>query len=48
MRGEQNGKNNLVVDDAMFMRKMLKDILTQAGYDVVGEAEDGDMLLQVY
>lgn len=35
-------KTILVVDDAMFMRKMLKDILSQAGYEVVGEAEDGD------
>ncbi len=35
-------KRILVVDDALFMRKMLKDILTQAGYEVVGEAEDGD------
>ena len=35
-------KTILVVDDALFMRKMLKDILTQAGYEVVGEGEDGD------
>ncbi len=35
-------KTILVVDDALFMRKMLKDILSQAGYDVVGEAEDGE------
>ena len=35
-------KKILVVDDALFMRKMLKDILSEAGYDVVGEAEDGE------
>lgn len=35
-------KTILVVDDAMFMRKMLTDILQQEGYDVVGEAADGD------
>lgn len=35
-------KTILVVDDALFMRKMLTDILSKAGYDVVGEAEDGD------
>jgi two-component system chemotaxis response regulator CheY len=31
----------LVVDDAAFMRMMIKDILTKNGYDVVGEAENG-------
>ena len=31
----------LVVDDAAFMRMMLKDILTKGGYEVVGEAENG-------
>ena len=31
----------LVVDDASFMRMMLKDILTKNGHEVVGEAENG-------
>jgi two-component system chemotaxis response regulator CheY len=31
----------LVVDDAAFMRMMIKDILKKGGYEVVGEAEDG-------
>ena len=31
----------LVVDDAAFMRMMLKDILTKGGYEVCGEAADG-------
>ena len=31
----------MVVDDAAFMRMMLKDILTKGGFDVVGEAENG-------
>lgn len=31
----------LVVDDAAFMRMMVKDILSKNGYDVVGEAENG-------
>lgn len=35
-------KTILIVDDALFMRKMLRDILTQAGYEVVGEGEDGE------
>ncbi len=29
----------LVCDDAIFMRTMISDILSQAGFDIVGEAE---------
>lgn len=38
----------LVVDDAAFMRMMLKDILTKGGYDVVGEAADGNEAVSKY
>ncbi|HHX59594.1 MAG TPA: response regulator [Epulopiscium sp.] len=31
----------LIVDDAAFMRMMIKDILTKNDYEVVGEAENG-------
>ena len=31
----------LIVDDASFMRTMLKDILESGGYEVVGEASNG-------
>lgn len=31
----------LIVDDAAFMRMMIKDILSKNGFDVVGEAENG-------
>ena len=31
----------LVCDDAIFMRTMIGDILRQADYDVIGEAETG-------
>lgn len=41
-------KTILIVDDALFMRKMLKDILTQAGYEVTGEGEDGEDGYQKY
>ena len=34
-------KNILVVDDAAFMRMMIKDILTKNGYNVGGEAVNG-------
>ena len=38
----------LVVDDAAFMRMMLKDILTKGGYEVCGEAADGVEALAKY
>lgn len=38
----------LIVDDAAFMRMMLKDILTKNGFDVVGEAENGAMAVEKY
>ena len=41
-------KNILVVDDAAFMRMMIKDILTKNGYNVVGEAENGAEALEKY
>lgn len=31
----------LICDDAVFMRTMISDILSQAGYRVVGEADNG-------
>ncbi len=41
-------KNILLVDDAAFMRMMLKDILTKNGYNVVGEAENGAQAVEKY
>jgi two-component system chemotaxis response regulator CheY len=38
----------LVVDDAAFMRMMLKDILTKGGHEVVGEAENGKVAIERY
>lgn len=34
-------KRVLIVDDGVFFRKTLREILTAGGYDVVGEAENG-------
>ena len=31
--------NILIVDDALFMRKILGDILSEEGHKIVGEAE---------
>lgn len=41
-------KRVLVVDDAAFMRVSIKNMLTKNGYDVCGEAENGDIALQKY
>lgn len=41
-------KNILVVDDAAFMRMMIKDILTKNGYNVAGEAENGAKAVEKY
>lgn len=38
----------LIVDDAKFMRHMIKNILTEIGYEVVGEAEDGSEACEKY
>lgn len=41
-------KTVLIVDDAAFMRMMIKNILTEAGYEVVGEAENGKQAVEKY
>ena len=38
----------LIVDDAIFMRTMIGDILRQAGFEVVGEASTGVEAVQKY
>ena len=38
----------LIVDDAMLMRIMLRDIFEGSGYEVVGEADDADRALELY
>ena len=42
------GKNILIVDDAAFMRMMIKDILSKNGYTVAGEAENGVKAIEKY
>src|SRR5699024_1927114 len=39
--GNKMGQRILIVDDAAFMRMMIKDILEKNGFSVVGEAQDG-------
>ena len=38
----------LIVDDAAFMRMMIKDILTKNGYEVVAEAANGVEAVELY
>ncbi len=42
------GHRVLVCDDAIFMRTMISDILSGAGYEVVGEAESGVQAIERY
>ena len=41
-------KKIMIVDDAAFMRMMIKDILSKNGYEVVGEAENGRVAVEKY
>ncbi len=41
-------KRVLIVDDAAFMREMLRDMLTEAGYEVIAEAVDGDQAVTAF
>lgn len=41
------GKNVLIVDDSMFMRTMINDALVGAGYNVVGQAGDGETAIEM-
>ena len=42
------GKRGLIVDDAAFMRMMLREILEKNGYEVVGEAMNGKEAIRVF
>lgn len=42
------GKRVLIVDDAAFMRMMIKDILGKNGYEIAGEAENGAVAVDKY
>jgi two-component system chemotaxis response regulator CheY len=38
----------LIVDDAAFMRMMIRDILTKNGFEVVGEAQGGAQAIEKF
>ncbi len=41
-------KRILIVDDAIFMRMKLKDILEKGGFEIVGEAQNGMEAIEKY
>lgn len=41
-------KKVLIVDDAAYMRMMLKEILVDHGYEIAGEAENGNEAVEKY
>ncbi len=41
-------KRVLIVDDAVFMRNMIRDIFTSGGFEVVGEAANGLEAIERY
>jgi two-component system chemotaxis response regulator CheY len=41
-------KRLLVVDDALFMRKMIRDVAVEAGWEVAGEARNGLEAVELY
>ncbi len=38
----------LIADDARFMREMIREIIEPDGFEVVGEAADGDQVVEEY
>lgn len=44
---EKSKKEAIVADDSAFMRDILKKILSENGYEVIGEAEEGNELLNI-
>ena len=41
-------KRILVVDDGLFMRSLIKKMLIANGYEIAGEAEDGEAAVERY
>jgi two-component system chemotaxis response regulator CheY len=38
----------LIADDALFMREMIKEIIEKAGFEVVGEATNGNEVVDMF
>ncbi len=46
--GAGGAKSVLLVDDSIFILKLLRMILEEGGYEVVGEAKDGDQAIHLF
>ena len=46
--GSKMNKKIMTADDSAFMRMMLKEILTKDGYDIIGEAANGQEAFDMY
>jgi len=44
----QGSRTVMIVDDELFFRKLLGNILTEEGFTVVAEAADGDEAVELY
>jgi len=42
------GKRLLVCDDALFIRMIIKEMLLKGGYEIAGEAENGQQAIERY
>jgi two-component system chemotaxis response regulator CheY len=40
-------KNVLIVDDSLYMRTLIKDALVEGGYEVVGQASNGEQAIDL-
>ncbi|MDH5366259.1 MAG: response regulator [Cyclobacteriaceae bacterium] len=40
-------KKVLIVDDSLYMRTLIKDALTEEGYEIVGEAPNGETAIDL-
>ncbi len=47
-RPEKSAPTVMIVDDALFMRMMIRDILSKDGFEVVAEAENGMEAVEKY
>jgi two-component system chemotaxis response regulator CheY len=48
MAARETMKRLLVVDDALLMRKMIRDVAAEAGWEVAGEARNGAEAVELY
>ena len=40
-------KTVLIVDDSMYMRTVIRDVLTEAGFEVIGQAANGEAAIDM-